>query len=181
MLKIIRSGGQTGADIAGVRAAKKSGKLEYCGLMPKGFKTLDGPKPEYATEYNMKEHSSPSYPPRTFENVRDSDATMRFAVNMESAGEKCTLKAIVQYHKPHFDVHITNTSSFSLPPANHPKTAAQWLRDRGVICLNIAGNSEKTAPGIESFVERYALAMFEEYFKIEAEYERTAGKNHDAV
>ena len=89
MLKLI-SGGQTGADISGVRAAKAKGYATG-GILPRGFRTQIGPKPEYALEYGMTEHSSWSYAPRTFENVKNADGTIRIAKYFESAGEALTV------------------------------------------------------------------------------------------
>jgi hypothetical protein len=105
MIEKIISGGQTGADIGGILAAVDKG-IATGGCMPNGWKTQDGPKPEYAALYGMKEHASSYYPPRTFENARDSDATIRIACDLNSSGEKCTLKAIKQYNKIHFDVWV---------------------------------------------------------------------------
>ena len=48
-LKII-SGGQSGADQAGWRAARRLG-LPTGGWMPRGFLTEDGPRPEFAREH----------------------------------------------------------------------------------------------------------------------------------
>jgi hypothetical protein len=158
-LKIIRSGGQTGVDVGCVRGAKRSGKVEYEMLMPKGFRTLVGPRPEWAGMYNAREHISPHYPPRTYENVKLADATLRIAVNIESSGERCTLKAINQYKKPHFDVIVVSTSKHALPDRYHPRTFARWLLDHNVQHLNCAGNSESTAPGIEVYAECYILAV----------------------
>jgi hypothetical protein len=60
ILTRIISGGQTGADIAGIRAAKRVG-LETGGCLPRGCGTLDGPRREYIREYGMHEHRSSSY------------------------------------------------------------------------------------------------------------------------
>ena len=165
LVKVI-SGGQSGADIAGVRAGKKSGH-EVGGTMPNGFRTLDGPKPEYAVEYNMKEHSSAAYPPRTYQNAKDSDATLRFAHNFASSGEKCTMKAIVQYKKPHFDVLVKDPNTFSVEDIQHPKMVAAWLHEQRIQILNVAGNSEQTCPGIEAWVERFMTAVFAELVILE--------------
>ena len=54
----------------------------------------------------MVEHSSSYYPPRTEDNVKNSDGTIRFAKSFTSAGEKCTKKAIKWFGKPHIDVHL---------------------------------------------------------------------------
>jgi hypothetical protein len=157
----IRSGGQNGADLGSVKGAKSVG-VSTGGMMPAGFRTLDGDKPEYEELYGMKPHNSWAYPPRTFENVRDSDGTIRFATNMDSAGEKCTMKGIVEYSKPHFDVHIKDVNTFTLPESMHPKAAAKWIVEKQIRELNCAGNSEKTSPGIGKYVERYVVALIAE-------------------
>ena len=74
MLRII-SGGQTGVDIAALRAAKAAG-LPTGGWMPKGFPTAAGPRPDYAALYGMQETASDKYPERTRKNVEASDVTV---------------------------------------------------------------------------------------------------------
>src|SRR5579871_6832314 len=97
-IKII-SGGQRGADVAGLRAGKALG-LMTGGCLPAGCLTLDGPKPQYLEVYGCHEHILSDYPPRTRENVRNADATVRFAFDFETRGEKCTFNAIREYSKP---------------------------------------------------------------------------------
>ena len=140
MLRKIISGAQNGADIAGLKVAKKYG-LETGGIMPFGYKTLDGPRPEYKAEYGVNVHNSSSYVPRTRANVRDSDGTIRFAFNFESRGEVCTLKAINDYSRPHLDVDLNNPISAT--------AIAEWLGANKIEVLNVAGNSEATSPGTE--------------------------------
>lgn len=140
------SGGQSGADLGGLKAAKQL-NLETGGYMPKGFLTEDGMKPEYAKEYNIQEHNSPKYPPRTFLNCKSAHGTVRFFEKNDSAGEKCTMKAILQYKKPYFDIDIKN------PP--RITEFQNWLRSDNIRILNVTGNREKTAPGIEKFVIKY--------------------------
>ena len=79
MMERVISGGQTGADQAGLAAAKACG-IPTGGWMPKGFLTTAGPAPELAAEFGLKEHSG-EYAERTGANVRDADATIRFAVD----------------------------------------------------------------------------------------------------
>lgn len=158
MIVRLISGGQNGADEGGLRAGKTFG-LETGGTMPAGFRTLDGPKPEFAEMYGVEEHESEAYPPRTYKNVKESDATIRFATDFTTAGEKCTMKAIEQYGKPYFDVQIRNVDTFALPVEMHPQTAAKWLIAKNIQTLNVAGNSEKSSPGIGKWVERYITVM----------------------
>ena len=138
MLQKIISGGQTGADIAGLEIAKVMG-LETGGTMPFGYKTLDGCRPEYKTLYGIKCHKSSSYVPRTRINVKESDATIRLAFDFTSRGEVCTLKAIHDYKKPYIDVDLSDPRPV--------EEVAQWLKANNVCVLNVAGNAEKTAAG----------------------------------
>jgi hypothetical protein len=77
MLDRIVSGGQTGADQAGWRAAKAAG-IPTGGWMPLGFLTEDGPRPEFAGLYGAEECPTADYPARTRRNVIDSSATIWF-------------------------------------------------------------------------------------------------------
>lgn len=151
MLTKIISGGQTGADRAGLIAAKKAG-LQTGGYMPKGFKAHDGFHPEFATLYNMREHSSSAYPPRTFANAFEADGTVRFAVDFSTAGEICTLTAIQKSKKTYFDVAVLGDTQ--------PSQLAQWILDNNISVLNVAGNSEKTFRGIEEFVIAFLWETF---------------------
>lgn len=155
MLKKIISGGQNGIDCAALRAAKSVG-LETGGWLPKGCRTLDGKADFLLKEFNMQEHSSSEYPPRTEANVRDSDATLRLATNFKSAGEKCTLQAIKWYNKPYLDIDMRNPLEV--------QQVCQWLVANNVKTLNIAGNSENTSPGIGLLAEKYLIEVFRELY-----------------
>lgn len=149
-MKII-SGGQTGADQAGLRAAKAVG-LDTGGWLPKDCITLDGPRPDLLVEYGMKEFPISGYPPRTEANVKDSDGTLRFAKTFSSAGEKCTLRAIKWFNRLHLDIGMNNPKSKEI--------VLSWIKDNDIKTLNIAGNSEQTAPGIGDFVYDYLFELF---------------------
>ena len=149
-MKVI-SGGQTGADIAGLEMAAKHG-FETGGTLPFGYKTLDGPKPEYKTMYGVQADKSSSYVPRTRANVRNSDGTIRLAFDFNSAGEKCTLKAIQSCDKPHIDVDLSDP----IPVAD----VVDWLKANNIQVLNVAGNAEQTSPGTHEAVCRYLDEVF---------------------
>jgi uncharacterized protein YkuJ len=151
MLEKVISGGQTGADRGGLIAAKLAG-IETGGCMPKGFRALDGHHPNFAQLYGVTEHTSSSYPPRTYRNAFDSDGTVRIAVNFSSAGEICTLNAVQKAGKMSFDVDVLGSTT--------PAQLADWIRENTIRILNVAGNSEKTAPGIEEFTVAFLLETF---------------------
>lgn len=156
VLDRIISGGQTGADQAGLAAARYCG-LKTGGFAPKGWKTSSGPQPKLK-EYNLVEHSSENYKERTWSNVNASDATLRLAKDFSSAGERCTLNAIKKFNKPYLDIEIpisTEKEEYLI------KTVVCWLKRHKVKTLNIAGNSEKTAPGIYNEVSKFLVKVFE--------------------
>lgn len=152
-MKKIISGGQTGSDQAGLSAAEAC-DLETGGWIPKGFKTEKGFQPELGELYNLEEHESDHYAPRTFTNARDSDGTIRIAANFNSPGEKMTLKAIQQYDKPYIDVSMSNPRPIS--------EVVAWLQENKIETLNVAGNRESSAPGITAFAEEYLIMVIKE-------------------
>ena len=126
------SGGQTGADQAGLAAAERFG-IETGGHAPKGWKTKNGPNPTLLRgRYGLVE-SKGDYKVRTWENVKNSDATIRLCYSFETPGEKCTLNAIEKYERPHYDVAL-----WSIEPAD---ILAEWLIENQVEILNVAGNT----------------------------------------
>lgn len=152
-LKKIISGAQDGADLAGIYTGKEFG-YETGGTMPKGYKTLKEFHPEYASFYGMSEHSSEKYPPRTYANVRDSDGTLRFASDFKSPGELCTAKAIRYYGKPWLDINV-------ITPILGPQDVVDWLIEKEIVVLNVAGNTDRTCPNIFDFVHTYLKQVFE--------------------
>lgn len=151
-LKVI-SGGQNGVDQAALEAAKIF-SLSTGGWMPKGWLTLDGPRPEFKDLYNMVEHDSPAYPPRTRYNVRDSDFTLRIADYPNSSGEVCTHKAITDLQRPSFLVT-------KIEDIQQVQIVLNVLKSAKVYTLNVAGNSEETAPGIQKRAYIFLCRLFE--------------------
>jgi len=150
-LKVIRSGGQTGADEAGLIAARKA-NIPTGGWIPKGFLTENGPNPSLS-KYGLAETNSSSYVPRTYANVKDSDGTIRFATDFTSRGEIVTLDGITKYKKPYIDVDMNNPRPFG--------DVAAWIRNNKIETLNVAGNRESVAPGLEAFVVEYLGKVIE--------------------
>jgi hypothetical protein len=153
VVKKVISGAQCGADIAGLRAARRLG-LETGGWMPLGWKTLDGPKPGYRSLYGLKETTSDRYPKRTEMNVRDSDATIRFAANWRSPGELCTLRMLRKHERPYFDFELEHPTKERLEA--QVVAARAWLQEHQVQTLNVAGNAHVS---LEPLVEQLLVAI----------------------
>ena len=155
-MKII-SGGQTGADLAGIDIAKDLG-FKTGGSAPKGWKTSNGPQQKLLKSYNLKE-SKEGYKGRTWENVRDSNATIRLAVDFESPGEKCTMHAINYFKKPWIDIDLLD-----------PKPIREVIEFLVLIkpsILNIAGNTQHTkGHDISRMTYYYLRDVLKEYKRI---------------
>lgn len=165
MLDLVISGGQTGADIAGLKAAKANG-IPTSGWLPKGCKTLDGPRYDYLQTYGMKEHSSASYTERTWDNVLWADGTVRFAYDFKSAGERCTLNAIKAYNKPYLDFPVVKDGPEGPYIHGEPYELVKWIRENNIKMLNVAGNSEQTFKRMEDTVLGFLMVVFWKYRRI---------------
>lgn len=149
------SGGQTGADQAGLRAARRFG-IPTGGWMPRGFQTSRGPNPDLARAFGLREHPG-GYAERTGANVRDSDGTVRIAACWTTLGERCTLKWLRRLGKPFLDVD-----------RNAPRPVEEviaWLRRHQIQVLNVAGNVEPKSRraqtfGLGAFTEAYLARVF---------------------
>jgi hypothetical protein len=138
-LKII-SGGQTGADIGGLRAAK-SCAIETGGCAAKGFKTENGADLSLCDVYNLVDKGY-DYVERTKENVRNSDITLIFADNINSAGTKLTIKSCNDYKKS----YKVNPPAYVIEEL---LTKMGKIIDKDVVfVINVAGNRESVAPGV---------------------------------
>ena len=145
MLDKIISGGQTGADQAGWRAARAFG-VPTGGGMPQGFLTEDGPRPEFADEYGAAEMPTDGGLTPTEQNVQDSDATLWFGETTTSAAQ-ATVGACQRFGKPCMPVY----PGASFEPAH----VATWIAENQIKTLNVAGNREGEEPGIGDRVERF--------------------------
>ncbi|MEM4261086.1 MAG: putative molybdenum carrier protein [Candidatus Woesearchaeota archaeon] len=132
IIKII-SGGQYGADIGGLAAARDN-LIPTGGYAPLGYKTIYGPNPKLKM-LGLIELGTANYRSRTFKNVKHSDGTIRFAYDFNTPGEICTIKALTFFKKPHFDISLDN-----LPEIDK---VIEWIKAFDIKILNVAGNTGK--------------------------------------
>jgi len=143
---IVISGGQTGADLAGLWAAKLCG-IKTGGFAPKNWKTQSGSKPTLGSSFGLVE-STGGYKKRTIENVQAADLTLIFASNPSSPGTKLTIQACREHLIP---CHLTLLESSQQldemvdPLVNLIKKAIQ-LSSHEEPAINIAGNSSTSSP-----------------------------------
>jgi hypothetical protein len=136
----IVSGGQTGVDRAALDAGLKAA-VAIGGWCPKGRRSEAGPIPE---QYPLTETKARSYAVRTAWNVRDSDGTLVIVRDEISSGTRLTLTAARHQGKPYKVVHLSPPDAPGLfttenPPNDQIQSVVDWLRDRRIRVLNVAG------------------------------------------
>lgn len=132
----IVSGGQTGADQAGLAVGGILG-IETGGWAAKGWMTEDGPAP-WLAHLGLLEYPKPGYRERTFENAHDAQGTVIFG-DIDSPGSRCTINACKTYCR-----------RFLINPK--PEQLREWIVRVGVDVLNVAGNRASVNPEIEQIV-----------------------------
>lgn len=147
-MPIIISGGQAGADRAGLDFAIAHG-LPHGGWCPKERRAEDGP---LDARYQMRETESKGYRQRTKRNVADSDATLIFNMGDLSDGSLTTLRFAERAGKPTQVVALDATEL-----AGEIERVRGWLTTNRFPVLNIAGPRESKRPGIY----RQTLAFLE--------------------
>ncbi len=156
MIRKIISGGQLGADMAGLDAGIELGielGIEVGGTASHGYIQSTGPKSkdrvvniELQSKYGLKEgqitKKQGQYGPyddiyiqRTIANAQEADGSIWFG-NRNSPGGKLTLGHIAQKGKP-------------TPLINPlPEQIMPWMTLNNIEVVNIAGNREFSNPGI---------------------------------
>lgn len=139
MLKKVISGGQTGADQAGLDVAIKLG-IPHGGWIPKGRMTEVGPLPE---KYNLQEMTTKSYHKRTEQNILDSDGTLIVSHGKLTGGSKLTVDLAKKHCRPFLHLDL---KSMSMVYAG--RMLVSWLTDNGIKVLNVAGTRGSKDPEI---------------------------------
>ncbi len=149
-LEKVISGGQTGADRAGLDAALKCG-IPVGGFCPQGRRAEDGAIP---ATYPLTETRSRSYDVRTRMNVRAADATLVLNLGELSGGTLSTVEYAARRNKPCLVVQLDDAGHAT------PQAVAEWLRANAVRTLNIAGPREGKAPGIRALAREFLEQVF---------------------
>ena len=133
------SGGQTGVDTIGLQVARELG-IVTGGTAPRGYLRESGVDTEDIRSYGLREITEEeqaeytrltgkrdSYTARTSKNVENSDGTVYFAFDGDSAGRLATQREANRLGKP----FLLN------PTANQLR---EWLIANNIQTLNVAGN-----------------------------------------
>ncbi len=133
-LKKIISGGQTGADIAGIDAAIEDG-MPYGGWLPKGRMTEYGPLDLRYTK--MTEMSFGGYEEMTEQNVKDADGTVIFTHGKYTGVSALTGNYAVKHNKPVLHLDLDVISELAAVEA-----LIDWVYNKNIEILNVAGSRE---------------------------------------
>lgn len=140
-LKVIISGGQTGADRAGLDFARECG-FYHGGFCPAGRRAEDGRIPNH---YKLIELDTDDYKARTELNALISDATLIVHAHPITPGSALTVQCCEAANRPYL----------LIPAETNPLEAAsairKWVWARNVRALNVAGSRESRCPGIYAF------------------------------
>ena len=158
MLRKIISGGQTGADRAGLDFAIEAG-LEHGGYVPKGRKAEDG---RIDDRYQLVELLSSSYVARTKRNVEESDGTVIFSLKSElTGGSELTRSYAIQAGKPVHHILDGGTEKNRTALLTEVWPLRNFVEKNGIEVLNVAGPRESKEPGVYAF----ALRMLRQYWE----------------
>ena len=145
-IEAVVSGGQTGADRGGLDAALAV-ETPIQGWVPRGRRAEDGTVPaKYA---GLLETPTADYRARTERNVKDSDATLIFTHGPLSGGSKLTAGFCEKHGKPWLQI------DFDVEGDRDWRFAALWLQDHNARVVNVAGQRESKAPGLQAEVAAF--------------------------
>jgi len=131
--KII-SGGQTGADRAGLIAGWQLG-YPTGGAVPRGCRTENGADRSLVDQFGCHESVSSRYDVRTLDNIMASTGTVIFGQIAET-GSSLTLNLCRTWRPEKWLVNPT------------AEELRRWVVDQSIGILNAAGNRESKNPGI---------------------------------
>src|SRR5262245_4712949 len=151
-VKKIISGGQTGADMGALVAARELG-LESGGFAPKGWFTENGPQEAFLRSFGLIECDEDGYPARTRRNVASSDGTLLVG-RYHAGGSRLTYELATQLNKPLFLVTCANPRNMT-PNQSRYDDIRCWLENHQIRTLNVDENRESELAGIAEFTRMF--------------------------
>ena len=151
-LNKIVSGGQTGADMGGLLAARDLG-IETGGIAPKGWLTENGPHEALLRSFGLAECEERGYAARTRLNVARSDGTLLVGPH-RNGGSRLTYEVATELKKPLLLIACPNPSGRKLDTPRMEDFRI-WLERYEIQTLNVAGSRESESRGIAEFTRNF--------------------------
>jgi hypothetical protein len=142
------SGGQTGADRAGLDAAMEFGII-VGGYCPKGRLAEDGTVPD---RYPLTELTKGGYSARTEKNVVESDGTLILNMGKVTGGTRLTVECAKKHNKPYLVVQLDRVVIVD--------ATIDWFDANNIRVLNIAGPRESKYPGVYAKAFEFLRKVF---------------------
>jgi hypothetical protein len=177
---VVISGGQTGADIAALKAAKLCG-LETGGVAPADYITADGAKPELGTEFGLKqlmrakESLSEMYVKRSKLNVEQGDVTISFRLQPSVGTDKtigyCRDKnwAVARGKVPTKVYRPCLVINDVADEEKAGELVAEFLKKHAVLTVNVCGHRDDVTAGITQFEDRVFRILVIAFKKLKEE------------
>lgn len=162
-IKLIISGGQTGADRGGLEAAKDLG-IQTSGFAPAGYLTERGSDYSLRDEFGLVESRHTGYPQRTLQNILSADLTVLFTGEKYSPGSALTKKLCLRHDKKMRVITLQDDLEGGLLiPVSESLWPSNIWSDPSIGIINVAGNRESVCPGIQAMTRRCLRQLIENH------------------
>jgi hypothetical protein len=139
MIRMIISGGQTGADQAALDVAIKLA-IPHGGWIAKGRKNENGRLPD---KYQLKEMPAGSRASHAEQNLLDSDGTLIVSHGKLTGGSEFVRKMAMHHERPWLHIDLSRMIAFKAA-----RKLRLWIRSHKIEVLNIAGPRASKDPEI---------------------------------
>jgi len=139
MIRMIISGGQTGADQAALDVAIRFG-IPHGGWVAKGRKNENGRLPD---KYQLKEMPAGSRASHAEQNLLDSDGTLIISHGKLTGGSEFVRKMAMHHERPWLHIDLSRMIAFKAA-----RKLRLWIRSHKIEVLNIAGPRASKDPEI---------------------------------
>jgi hypothetical protein len=158
MIRMIISGGQTGADQAALDVAIKFG-IPHSGWIAKGRKNENGRLPD---KYQLQEMPAASRASHAEQNLLDSDGTLIISHGKLTGGSEFVRKIAMHHERPWLHIDLSRTIAFKAA-----RKIRLWLRSHKIEVLNVAGpRASKDSEIYKDTVEILETAFYIDFIDI---------------
>ena len=158
MIRMIISGGQTGADQAALDVAIRFG-IPHGGWIAKGRKNENGRLPD---KYQLKEMPADSRASYAEQNLLDSDGTLIISHGKLTGGSEFVRKMAMHHERPWLHMDLGRMIAFKAA-----RKLRLWIRSHKIEVLNIAGpRASKDSEIYKNTVEILETAFYIDFIDI---------------